>query len=386
MSRQAEEILGVWLTESAKNPHVMAGEYPSISDELDRLFKSQRDLPATICKMIGTATRAEDFASNTHAATAGWDCLANRLVTEGRVFEALSLYYALYERMLQMQLDLDARFHKGIPLVRIADLYRQLKFAAHEEHYLMLTLCEDAVRGEGVVSPNDTGIYFRLVWLCGFSDMQIHRYAREINDAALKDPQGAFFPEALLLHLDRRWHLAVPTHVELGTYRASATFIRHQLSKLSQNRGKELEKLAEYLLSCMPGCRTQCRVASNVTEYDIVCSMNGAYYDFRSEFGRYFVCECKDWKETAGISVISKFCRIMDSTKVRFGILFSRKGISGMSDSKFAAREQQKIFQDRGIVIVVVDETDLNGLADGDNFVLMLRAKYEAVRLDLGVE
>jgi hypothetical protein len=68
----------------------------------------------------------------------------------------------------------------------------------------------------------------------------------------------------------------------------------------------------------------------------------------------------------------------MDSTKVRFGILFSRRGISGMRDSKFTAREQQKISQDRGIVIVVIDEGDLMKVADGENFVQMLRAKYEA--------
>jgi hypothetical protein len=42
-----------------------------------------------------------------------------------------------------------------------------------------------------------------------------------------------------------------------------------------------------------------------------------------------------------------------------------------------------KVYQDRGIVIVVVDLKDLEGLAEGTNFISMLREKYMAVRLDV---
>ena len=37
------------------------------------------------------------------------------------------------------------------------------------------------------------------------------------------------------------------------------------------------------------------------------------------------------------------------------GVLFSCEGISGVNHSAFAAREQLKVFQDRGVVIVVID-------------------------------
>ena len=57
------------------------------------------------------------------------------------------------------------------------------------------------------------------------------------------------------------------------------------------------------------------------TDYDIVCSMEGFEVDFRSELG-YFVCECKDWNQPADFSVMAKFCRVLDSTKSRFGVLF----------------------------------------------------------------
>ena len=133
----------------------------------------------------------------------------------------------------------------------------------------------------------------------------------------------------------------------------------------------------------MPGCRTTRRQKTESTDYDIICSIEGFEVDFRSEFGRYFVCECKDWERPANFTMFAKFCRVLDSVKSRFGILFSKNGISGEGETKYAEREQLKIFQDRGMVIIVIDSNDLSYVADGGNLMNLLRAKYEKVRLDL---
>ena len=85
----------------------------------------------------------------------------------------------------------------------------------------------------------------------------------------------------------------------------------------------------------------------------------------------------------ADFTTMAKFCRILDSVKSKFGIVFSKKGISGEAQSRHAEREQLKVFQDRGMVIVVIDEDDLNDIANHANFVNLLRRKYERVRLDL---
>jgi len=69
--------------------------------------------------------------------------------------------------------------------------------------------------------------------------------------------------------------------------------------------------------------------------------------------------------------------------KCRFGILFSREGITGVGRMSDAEREQLKVFQDRGMVIVVVSLRDLDEVAEGANFMTMMRAKYEHVRLDV---
>ncbi len=80
---------------------------------------------------------------------------------------------------------------------------------------------------------------------------------------------------------------------------------------------------------------------------------------------------------------MAKFCRVLDSIKSRFGILFSKLGISGEGKNKDAALEQLKVFQDRGMVIVVVSQKDLKQLVAGANFISLLRTKYERVRLNL---
>jgi hypothetical protein len=133
----------------------------------------------------------------------------------------------------------------------------------------------------------------------------------------------------------------------------------------------------------MPGCRTRRRARTGSTDYDVLCSMEGFEVDFRSELGRYFVCECKDWDTPADFTTMAKFCRVLDSFKARFGILFSKSGISGANRTTDAAREQLKVFQDRGIVVVVINLEDLKSVAAGKNLISLLRNRYEAVRLDI---
>jgi hypothetical protein len=191
------------------------------------------------------------------------------------------------------------------------------------------------------------------------------------------------FPERVLVELDQEWMVEVPSLWELNIWKSNMIYIRHLLSYLGSDKGKSLEYLAHYLLSLIPGCRAYLRKPSKSTDYDVVGLLEGPSLDFRSELGRYLVCECKDWRKPADFTTLAKFCRVLDSVKSRFGILFSREGITGTGKSKDAEREQYKVFADRGIVIVVVTKNDLDRVATGANFLSMLRMKYEEIRLDL---
>lgn len=310
-----------------------------------------------------------------------WELAALWFLNSNRVHEALGLFSRLYQQLAVGQ-DV-GRVHKGMPLVWMSDCYARLGFVLHAKRYLMLTLVEDALREQGTVSPNTTGVYFRLVWGQGLSDSELRRYATRFHELSQEMPGEAKYPEALLQHVDDRWLTEAPSPVEFGAYVISPAYVRHLIQGLGDRSGQVLEHLAEYLMASMPGCRTKRRQQSASTDYDLVCSMEGFDVDFRSDLGRYFVCECKDWSSPADFTVMAKFCRVLDSTKSRFGVLFSCEGISGVDRSAFAAREQLKVFQDRGVVIVVVDRHDLDAVASGANLTQILREKYEAVRLDL---
>lgn len=196
-------------------------------------------------------------------------------------------------------------------------------------------------------------------------DQVLQDYASRCFSLASQNEMDGRRPEWVLQHLGQDWLVEFPTPGEANVYVTSPSYIRGLLSKLGKTKGVALELLAEYLMQSMPGCRTVRRARTKSTEFDLVCSMEGYDLDFRSELGRYFVCECKDWAKPAGFDTIAKFCRVLDSVKAKFGILFSRNGISGAGTSLNAEREQLKVFQDRGMVIVVVDADDLEAVAQG---------------------
>jgi hypothetical protein len=352
-------------------------------DLLDLLIK--RDSGAKFLDLLPQKYPPKTVATPTQEQRV-WELIGLYYREAGRFNEALLITSALYNQMILYQQESGNRVHKGMPLVWMSDFYLSMGYPTHSKRFLMMTLCEDSIREKGVVSPEISGVYFRLVWRHGLSDTEFKRYAKEIYKLSSKNPIDSMFPEWILQKIDKAWITEIPSTAESGFYTINKLYINSLLAQLGSKTGQELEILADYLLSCLPGCRTTLRQRSKSTDYDIVCSMEGFDVDFRSEFGRYFVCECKDWHKPADFSTMAKFCRVLDSTKSRFGILFSKKGITGEGRTSDAAREQLKVFQDRGMIIVVVSKKDLEFVSKGGNFINLLRAKYEKVRLDLITE
>jgi hypothetical protein len=316
-----------------------------------------------------------------------WECIALYYKNKGRFFEAINILLALYDHMVQAQEITGIRGHKGMPLLWISECYYALQFSLISKRYLMLVLIEDAITESGHVSPDTTGSYFRLVWLRGMTDQQFSSYAEKVFEISTQSPKESMYPEWILQNLNQDWIIEYPSPQEANYYQAHSRYINFLISNLGDRTGTYLEILAEYLLACMPGCRTARRKSTYSSDLDVICSIDGFDMDFRSEMGRYFICECKDWnRKVVDFTTIAKFCRVLDSVKAKFGILFTSNGISGVRSNKYAAREQLKVFQDRGMVIVVIDKEDLHSIAEGQNFINLLRYKYEKVRLDFTPE
>jgi hypothetical protein len=335
-----------------------------------------------LARKLPTAFKPQDIVPAGKAQNA-WQEVGLFYLFGRRVPEAISIFAAMYSHYLKAQEGSAKRSSKGLPLVWLSECYFFMGYEITWRRYLMLSLIEDAIQDKGRVDPS-RGVYPRVISRGFLPEAEITRYATNAYRLFQRNRDVAKYPEAVLQQLDQNWITQAPSAPEAGVYLANTKYIEHLLSSLGNGSdGKTLEVLAEYVLSCMPGCRTQRRKRTPSTDYDVVCSMEGLEMDFRSELGRYFLCECKDWSTPANFTTMAKFCRVLDSVKARFGILFSKSGISGEETTVNAKREQLKIFQDRGMVIVVLDRGDLDRLAEGANLISLLRNKYEKVRLDL---
>lgn len=331
-----------------------------------------------------------------------WEAVGLYYGIRRRLHESLTIFSGCYDYLLECQHQERAiggarepnrirenrnrpvRLHKGKPLVWMSDCYWHLGWPVHSKRYLMLSLCEDIITDEGTLLP-ERGVFYRSLWRHGLTEMDLAKCVELIratlDKAGNRDDRR--FPESVLQDIGHGWVTELPEPSEYSKFTINRAYVRHCLRCLGDGSGAGLEKLAHYLLSCMPGCRAHRRANSQSTDYDVVCSMDGVDLDYRSELGRYFICECKDWKSPADFTTMAKFASVLASAKARFGILFSRFGITGSARTTDAARQQLKVYQAQGIVIVVITQEDLEDVAKGMNLVTLLRTKYEQVRLDL---
>jgi hypothetical protein len=200
-----------------------------------------------------------------------WELCGIYLFQTERVHEALFLFLQLYDLKLAAQATA-GRVHKGSPLIWISHCFATLGFHVHAKRYAMLALCEDAINENGTVSP-DGGAYFQLMWKRGMREAELNEYANRVFQIKQQNPELGQYPEALLQHLGDSWMSEAPSSAESFHYVLSTHYVKFLLGKADAGNDAALEELAEYLVSCIAGCRCSKREQSQSTEYDLVCSV-----------------------------------------------------------------------------------------------------------------
>ncbi len=323
-------------------------------------------------------------AGNETSAQRVWLSIGMYFMQPQRLPEAARIFESLYHQMLEYQKRENRWIHKGAPLAFLSDCNRMQGFALHAKKCYMYMLCEDAVAYQGIKRVDGSGVYARAS-LYGMSDTLVDRYTERVFKEIWKPGEpDMWFPEELLLRLGDEWMSEYPSVSEYGRYHANPQYVRHLRERTGEDGGAHLERLAHYLVSMIPGARAyRRRRLGSGSDYDVVGSFEGPGLDFRTELGRYFACECKDWAKPADVTVIAKMAYFLQAANMRFGILFSSKGITGVSDQKAAAREQLRVYSGMGIAIVVIDRRDLELMEAGESFLSLIRTRYEKVRLDV---
>jgi hypothetical protein len=314
-----------------------------------------------------------------------WCSVANGLRQHHRPQDAAIVLTTVYEAVLRAQGSARPETPaRGTVLVFLSDTFLELGYPALALRYLVLTLCEDTLgeaEGRGQL-PTTLGAYWRARGAFSMSDTDIHDLAERLANAFHAGDQLDRFSESVLLSIGDDWKRVMPRGDELNVYRVCQPYAEALLGNLGDGTGKALERLATYLLSCIPGCRVTGRVLTHSTDHDVVCAFDGSTGDFRDDLGRYVLVECKDWSRPADFTTVAKFARVLQSAKCRAGILISPSGMSGAENTNNANRERLKLYHDSGIVIMDLNESDLKSVVDGANLITLLRRKYEQVRLD----
>lgn len=317
-----------------------------------------------------------------------WEATGLYLLASNKPMDARAILWGLYDHIFRYEKESGSRQSgRATPLIWIAHCHQSLGHAAHVQRYLMLALCDDAIASGGRIRLRSTGVLERVRNYGLMTDDVAQHYAQmALEIYSNSNPTDRHYPEWILFKIqerDDRWMTAVPAPAEAYVYLPNLRFLGHLMKDLGSDAGKSLEVLAAYILSVMPGCRITRRKRTWSAELDIVCSIDGIESEFRSEFGRYFVCECKDRTDPASFTDVAKFCRVLEGMKSRFGIMFSRKGITGQGKRQFAELEIMNLFKETGIVVVVIDQQDLDAVLRGESFISRVRTKYERTRLTL---
>lgn len=87
-----------------------------------------------------------------------------------------------------------------------------------------------------------------------------------------------------------------------------------------------------------------------------------------------FIVECKNWGEPVGVQEVRSLSSVMESKNIGFAILMSRNGITGdrSHDAVATIRDDFK----KGRYIVVLDQADLEEIANGLHPTKKIRQKY----------
>lgn len=214
---------------------------------------------------------------------------------------------------------------------------------------------------------------------CGFPEEVVQRLMRasEGRDA---------YTEQVALHATRHEFPISPGYLRALMARLSEA--QAQGAQITpKEKGDRLEAIARYLTSLLPGCvpRANLLSADKAFESDIVVANVYTQPTIISDlFGRYILVECKNYAQPVDVARVGYFLHRMRMVHAPFGIIFASRSVTGstLTEDEQAARSLiRRAFHEDGSICVVIDQDDLERLAEGQiSFYWLLHSRYEEFR------
>ncbi len=343
--------------------------FPTMLDLLIPAFKKGGDADPSV------AQKRDDGLSATY--------LAAQALSSWREFAAAeSLLEQIWNAVTDGQLETKQRMYKALLALEFARTHYAAGDFASSVWWLLHCQADDALGG------NPTGGVGRA-WLRnlhGLSSAAIDAM-NEIADACKGEAErfgdwsvAEGHPEEVVRRfaIDER-HGPQSLQRAAGTRERplSRAYLRALLAKISGDTnassaaiGDALEQVATYLLLTLPGCvpRPKLLDQDQAFESDVVVRNLAPTPTFATElFGRQFLCECKNWSSPADAAAIGYLLFRMRQTHSKFGVIFSKKGVTGdVKQGKAARALLRRAFHEDGVTCVVINEEHLKQLADGE--------------------
>jgi hypothetical protein len=153
----------------------------------------------------------------------------------------------------------------------------------------------------------------------------------------------------------------------------------------NDEKGKALESLAQFLFDSVPSlCCKYRNLETRSSEIDLVIEYDRSKggIPLFDELGRYSLVECKNWSKPVGVGPVRDFMGKLDKCKVKFGITFSKNGVTGVDSGADALREIQSLYDHDGVYVLVFSLEELKGISNSKDFCVALDSKADSLRFD----
>lgn len=158
----------------------------------------------------------------------------------------------------------------------------------------------------------------------------------------------------------------------------------------AQERGKILEEMAgllffdgNALFDKVINCKTvtnEIDILVNWTKEALQIGINRSY-DF---IGEVFLCECKNYVGSVDVTYVGKFYSLMKASGTKFGIMFSRNGLSGSHIWVHGKGLARKIALRENIYIIDITWEDFKQIYEKKtNIMKIIDDKYVAMKNDI---
>lgn len=168
--------------------------------------------------------------------------------------------------------------------------------------------------------------------------------------------------------------------LQLDSYRSKLSRVKN--AETNKEKKESLERLAEIIFNRVDCLEVRERNhETESSEIDLIIehdrSEDKTVFD---EYGRFLLVECKNWKKPIGAKQVRDFKQKMVNRHVNLGFIFSKEGITGAENSKYAKFEINSEFRSNKRSILVFDINDLENISGGSGLYEMIDQKLFDLR------